>query len=276
MILIFAMFSVNLLLTVKIIGQTAVSAIKDKIDISLFLKNNTTEEESLALKAKISQLAQVREVDYISKASALETFQEKHKNNPEILESLKQIGKNPLSPSLIITPKNLDGLDELVANLNKIEDDIIESRNFTDYKIILDKINAITNKVSEAGILISFIFIIINILVVYNSIRVAIYTHQKEISIMKLVGASNSFIYSPYIISSIFYTLFGLLIVISVYYLFLTLLQPYLETFFIGYNINIVQYYNDYFVRIFGIQFLAGAVINIFASLIAVRKYADV
>ncbi|MDA3839592.1 MAG: permease-like cell division protein FtsX [Patescibacteria group bacterium] len=275
-IIVLALFSVNMLLTVKVIGDTAVLAIKDKIDVSLFLNTDATEESVFSLKTTISTLAQVEEITYISKDEALADFKEKNKSNPELLESLKQLGKNPLTPTLVIKPKNIDHLDELIANLNKIEDPIIESRNFTNYKLMLNKINGITDKVSEAGILISMIFVFITLLVVYNSVRVAIYTHKTEIAVMKLVGASNSFVYLPYVFSALIYTIVGLLIIMLIFYPFLTLLQPYLATFFIGYNINIVSYFTSNVFQIFGLQFLVASTINVGASLIAVKKYANV
>ncbi|NCO79832.1 hypothetical protein COT96_00590 [Candidatus Falkowbacteria bacterium CG10_big_fil_rev_8_21_14_0_10_38_22] len=275
-ILVLALFSINLLLVVKVISATAISAVKEKIDISLYLRTNTEENRILALKAKISKLEQVKDIEYISQQAALESFKVKHKNNPEILQALVELGKNPLSPSLIIKPKNIDQYDELIASLNKIEDDIIESRNFADRKTMLEKINSITDKVSEAGLLMSLVFVFITLLVVYNAIRVAIYTHRMEIGIMKLVGASNWFIRAPYLLSSIIYTLIGLIATIIIFYPFLGLLQPYLEAFFIGYNFNVISYFNSHFIAIFGIEFLAAALINALASLVAVSKYSKV
>ena len=275
-IIVLALFSVNMLLTVKVIGDTAVLAIKDKIDVSLFIDSEASEDSILVLRATISSLSQVDSINYISKDEALEEFKEKNKSNPELLESLKQLGKNPLTPTLVIKPKNIDHLDELIANLNKIEDPIIESRNFTNYKLMLSKINGITDKVSETGILLSLIFVFITLLVVYNSVRVAIYTHKTEIAVMKLVGASNSFVYLPYIFSALIYTIVSLLFIMLIFFPFLTLLQPYLVTFFIGYNINIFGYFSSNVLQIFGLQFLAAATINIGASLIAVKKYANI
>jgi len=112
--------------------------------------------------------------------------------------------------------------------------------------------------------------------VVYNAVRVEIYTHREEIGIMRLVGASNSFVQMPFFLSSLIYTLIGMVVVILILYPFLSLLQPYLETFFVGYNINIISYFNSNFIKIFGLEFLAVAVINALASWMAVRKYARV
>jgi len=275
-ILILALFTVNMLLTVKVIGDMAVEAIREKIDVNLYLKPGASEDAVLALKTKINNLNEVKNVEYISNAQALKNFKEKHQDNPEILEALRELNINPLTPTLVIKPKNLDIFDNLINRLNALDEDIIESRNFTNYKALLEKINDITNKVTEAGIFLSAIFVMITILVIYNSVRVAIYTHRRQITIMKLVGASNWFIQMPYLISSLIYTFFGVGAIMLIFYPFLTLLQPYLEAFFVGYNINLITFFYGNIFTIFGIQFLAAALINMFASLIAVRKYSRV
>lgn len=275
-ILILALFSVNLLLTVHVVSQKAIDSIKEKVDVNLYLKNDSPEDKILALKARVSNLDGVKSVDYISKSQALEAFKGKHRNNPEVLQALRELNKNPLTPILIIKPKNIDNYDDLTNNLTKIDDEIIESRNFDNPKLMLGKIDSIANRVNEAGMFVSLVFIVVTILVVYNSIRVAIYTHQREIQIMRLVGASNWFIRSPYIISSLIYTLFGTAAVILIFYLFLGVLQPYLEAFFSGYDFNLIKYFNDNFIAIFSLEFLGAAFINILASLVAVRKYSKI
>jgi cell division transport system permease protein len=273
-ILVLALFSINMLLVVKIVGVTAVGAIKEKIDINLFLKTTAEENQILALKAKIASMEEVKDVTYVSKADALENFKKNHEEDPELLDALRELGKNPLTPSLIIKPKNLDSFDNLINKLNAIEDNAIESRNFTNYKVMLNKINNITTKVSDAGLVLSTIFILITLLVVYNSVRVAIYTHRREIMIMRLVGASRWFIQMPYLLSSIIYTFIGIVIIMSIFYPFLSLLQPYFEAFFVGYNIDILNYFYVNIIKIFGLEFIGAALINIFTSYLAVRKYS--
>ncbi len=275
-ILTLALFTVNLLATVKVIGDAAINAVKDKIDVNVFLANDAAEDSILALKTRIENLPPVKEVDYITKEEALKQFQEKHQDSPEILDALKELNANPLSPTLVIKPKDLTSMDDLINRLNALDDTIIESRNFTDYKTMLDKINSITDKISEIGVLISTIFIIITILVVYNSVRVAIYTHRREITIMRLVGASHWFINLPFIISGIIYTIISMLVILAVYMSFLSILQPYLETFFVGYSINIAEYFRNNFLMIFGLEFLGAALINIIASLSALRVYSKI
>ncbi len=275
-ILILALFSVNILLTVKVISEAAVNSIKERIDMSIFIVNGTPESEINDLRTMIESIDNVREVTYISELQALENFKAKHSTEANILEALDEVGSNPLSPTLVIKPKDTDRYEELLSSLDSLDYPIIDSMDFDDHRVILDKINSITGKISRAGMILSAIFIAITILLVYNSIRVAIYTHRREIGIMKLVGASHWFIRLPFLISSFNYTSIGVLIVIASFYPFLNLLQPYIDTFFIDYQINIVNYFNANFIEIFGLEFLSLVLVNIFASLIAVNKYSRV
>ncbi|MFA5753778.1 MAG: permease-like cell division protein FtsX, partial [Patescibacteria group bacterium] len=268
-ILLLALFSINTLVTVRLISDSAIGAVKEKINISLFLKPETPESEIMALKAKLASSDKVRDVVYISRQNALEDFRKKYENNQEVLAALKELGRNPLSPSLTIIPKNFDESSLLINELRVLDNPIIESRDFSDNTVILNKINSITKRVNEVGLFIIAIFILTSLLVVYNSIRVAIYTHRQEIEIMRLVGASNAFIYMPYLVSALVYSLVSILIVIAVFYPLLSLLQPYLEVFFTGYSVNILSYFVDNFFAVFGVQFLIILLVNCLASLFA-------
>ncbi len=275
-ILILAMFSINTLILTKTISASAIDAIKNKINISLYLTSNASEAEIFYLKDKIMAMDRVKDVKYISKQEALDSFRANNENNEEILQALTELGQNPLSPSLIINPKNADEVADLIEELKVLDSEIIESRDFADNSLILERINNITNRINDIAIIIIAVFIITSLLVIYNSIKVAIYTHKKEIEIMRLVGASNIFIHAPYLISSLIYTLVASLIIICITFPLLSIAQPYLEVFFVGYNINVVKYFSSHFLSIFGIQFLGIAIINIIASYLAVRKYSKI
>lgn len=274
-ILILALFSINMLLTVNVIGQAAIGAVKEKIDVSIYLKPDSTDDKITELRTQLASLSNVKEVKYISKDDALVIFKASNNSNPEVLQALRELGKNPLTPTLVIVPKDINQSGSLINDLNKIQSDIIDSRNFTDNQALMDKINAVTKKVTEAGLALAIVFVFITLLVIFNSVRVAIYTHNIEISIMRLVGASNSFIYLPYLFSGLFYSLAGVLLTIFLFYPFLGLLQPYLEAFFMGYNVNIINYFNTNFFQIFGLEFVVIALVNILASWWAARKYTQ-
>lgn len=275
-ILLLALFSINTLITVRLISDSTVAAVKEKIDISLYIKSDTSEDQIIALKNQLAESPRIREVVYVSKDQAISSFREKYANNPAILAALKELGRNPLSPSLTIIPKDFNESSLVINELRVTDSPIIESRDFTDNTLILQKINAITKRLSEVGLFIISIFILTSLLVVYNAIRVAIYTHRQEIEIMRLVGASNHFIYLPYLFSALMYSLVSVMIIIAIFYPFLSLLQPYLEAFFVDNSVPLLSYFIDNFFLIFGGQFLAVLFINAIASLFAVRKYSRV
>lgn len=275
-ILILAMLSINTLILIRAISDDAVLAIKEKVDLSLYLKTDAPEAEIFELKNKINSMDKVKAVKYISKQNALDFFRDKNKNNPEILQAILELGKNPLSPSLVMVPENVDMIPGLIEELRAIDSNIVESRDFADNRSLLEKINNITKRINDVGFFVIIIFIVTSLLVVYNSIKVAIYTHKREIEIMRLVGASNVFIYLPFLFSAVIYTFVAVLIMIAVSFPLLGIIQPYLEMFFVDYGINIVSYFVDNVWVIFGWQFVGISFVNVLASYIAVNKYAKV
>lgn len=276
MILILTLFSVNLLLSLKIIGQAAVDNLKNRVDISIYLRQGVSEDKIMSLKARLANLNNVQEVKYVSQAEALQSFQDRHQNNPEIMQALEQLDKNPLTSSLTVKPINPDNYDQLIEDLNKIQDPVIDSRNFQDNKELLNKINSVTKKINDIALSISLIFLLIMLLVIFNSVKLAIYSHRQEIVIMKLVGASNFFIKAPFLFSSLIYTFAGVILTAVIFYPFLSLLQPYLDTFFFGYNIDLLTYFNNCWWKIMGLQFIGTGLVNLLASYIAVGKYSKI
>ena len=141
MILVLTLFSVDLLLSLRIIGQAAVDNLKNRVDVSIYLKQGISEDKILNLKARLANLNNVQEVIYISQSEALESFQKRHQSDPEILQALQELDQNPLAPTLIVKPKDPDHYEELVEELDQIQDPIIESRNFQDNKKLLDDLD---------------------------------------------------------------------------------------------------------------------------------------
>ncbi|MFA6551573.1 MAG: permease-like cell division protein FtsX [Patescibacteria group bacterium] len=276
-ILVLSLFSINFLIAVNHIGETAIKTVEDKIDLSLYLNTDAAEEDISALKRELESVDGVAKVEYISKAQALESFQAKNRDNKSLQEALREIGKNPLNPSLAVQAKELTDYEKIIGALDKLsKNSLIESKNFDDHKNLLTSLETVTSRSREIMILISCIFIAITILVVFNAVRIAIYTHKKEIGVMKLVGASNSFIRAPFLVESILYSLIGVIGVIAIFYPFIHLLQPYLGSFFNTTDLNLVGYFNSNFLYIFGSEFLAASFVNVAASSIAVGKYVKV
>lgn len=277
LILVLTLFSVNLVLAVRAISEAAVGTIKDKIDMSIYLKPDASQERINFLKNKLQEIPEVKDVRFVSKDEAMTNFAKNYQKDSKIAEALRELGGvNPLSPSLVIRPRSVDDFNSVIATLQQVRDPIIESGDFNNHKEMLDKIDVITKRISDAGLMVSLVFVFITLLVIYNTARVAIYTHRNEIGIMRLVGASNWFIRGPFLVASVIYTVVGMLIMIAVFYVFLNLLHPYLETFFSTYNFNIISYFTNNFGMIFGLEFAVALLVNLLAAYLAVGKYSHV
>jgi cell division transport system permease protein len=273
-ILVLALLSVNLLIIFNLVTTAAIDSVEDKININVYFKPELKEDQVLNVKRYMQSLINVKAVDYISREQALENFKIKYNDNAKILETLVEIGDNPLGASLIIKAKTTDDYPVILANLEDPQyNNLIESKDFEDHRLFISRITNITTKVNVAVVVVALIFTLISILIISNAIKMAIYTHRDEIVAMKLVGATNWFVRAPFLFQGIIFGLLSVLVTIILIYPLLGLMQPYViaETGF-----NIISYFNQNFIIIFGLEFIGAIIINIFSSYWAVNKYLDV
>ncbi|MCX6745395.1 MAG: permease-like cell division protein FtsX [Candidatus Parcubacteria bacterium] len=275
-IFILALFSINLLIIFNVIAKTAIASIEGKVDIALYFKPEIKEDQVQNVQRYLQSLMQVKAVDYISKDQALESFKNKHKDNQQIIESLNELDKNPLGASLVIKAKSTNDYPVILEDLSDPQyNNLIESKDFDDHKQIIERITGITKRVSNGVFVIALIFTFISILIIFNAIRMAIYTHREEIIAMKLVGATNWFVQAPYLLQGIIFAFFSLVISVIIIYPLLGFLQPYLALILES-DFNIISYFNQNFAMIFGLEFLGAIIINLLSSYLAVNRYVKV
>lgn len=276
-ILVFTFFSISFLVMLNIVSNSALKAVENKVDISVYFKPEASDNEILSLKSYLSSLPEAKEIIYINKDEALQKFKDAHVDDPVIQKSLEELGRNPLTASFIIKAKNIDDYPKILEQLDKSEySSIIESKNFQTHKDLINQISAIFKKVKMVGIGVTLIFVIIACLIVFNSVRIMIYTHREEIGIMKLVGASDSFVKGPYFMQSIIYSIIACLITIALLYPLMNLIQPYLKEFFSISDFNLLDYFNGHIIEIFGLQLLLIAVLTLISTSIAIKRYLKV
>jgi cell division transport system permease protein len=275
-ILILALFSINLLIIFNIVAKSAIASIENKVNINLYFKPEINEDQILNVQRYLQSLMQIKEIEYVSKEQALENFKNKHKDNPKIIESLAEIDKNPLGASLIIRAKSTADYPVVLENLKDPQyNNMIESKDFDDHKLVIDRISGITRRVNYGVFVVALIFTLISILIIFNAIRMAIYTHREEIVAMKLVGATNWFVRAPYLLQGIIFSVFSVIITVIIIYPFLGFLQPYLGVMLES-DFNIITYFNQNFAMIFGLQLLATMLLNLLSSYWAVNRYVRV
>lgn len=272
-----SLLSISALGAVTVMSTEALRGLEDKIDISVYLKPKLTEGQIYALKAELEALGGVKSVEYVSADEALMKFREKYQNNEQIGEALILLGVNPLGASLVVKAQSEDGYQEILTRLEKGDyDDIIQEARFDDYRQVIAGISDLTNKIRTTGIWVSVLFLLIALMVVFNTMRINIYTHRQEIEIERLVGSTNWFIRGPFWIESILYALVATLLTAGIFYASLAWLQPYMSGLFNGSAFNIVNYFTSNWLTFFGSQFFAAAILNMLASWVAMRRYLKI
>jgi cell division transport system permease protein len=276
-VLVLTLVSINFLLTLNVLTKTAVAEVQDKIDVSIYFKQGVPESEIGNIKSYLLSLPQVKGVEYVSPERALAEFQKKHQNDEVILESLKEVGDNPLGATLVVTAQNPEDYEAIL----KVFDDpqyasVIQDKNFEDHQVVVNKINSVSKKAEKTGVGIAGLFAIVAVLIGYNTVKMTIYTHRDEIGIMKLVGAANWFVRAPYLASGILYGLFSVLLAVIITFPLIGFAEPYLAGFFGNSDFKLVEYFAQNFVPIFGWQFVGVVLLNIVTSSLAVGRYLKV
>jgi cell division transport system permease protein len=186
----------------------------DSIPNDAYLIHN--EEEALALCEKLSKIDNVLGVQYISAEQALEEIKEGGQipeGTAEFFNFEDEYG-NPISGGAVITLKNMADFGKTLETIKNTEGvDAVQS-----HSDLADKINAIKSGMGIAGVWIIAILLIIALVIVSNTIRVTMYSRKLEISIMKAVGATNSFIRLPFVIEGIMIGLVSAVISLGILY----------------------------------------------------------
>ena len=131
--------------------------------------------------------------------------------------------------------------------------------------------NVRSSRMGVAGV-----FGVIAILVVINTVRVAVYTHRGEIRIMRLVGASSWFVRGPFLCEALLFSFVATILTAAVVYIGLYFVQPHFDRLFENVSLSLIGYYNANVILIFGVQFIGIFGVTAVSSFFAVRRYLRV
>ncbi|TES96585.1 ABC transporter permease [Patescibacteria group bacterium] len=278
MIVTLTLLVISALVILSFLGNIALDSIQDKIDVSVYFKTSVSEKEILMVKGRLENLSEVKGVEYVSREQALERFKAEHQDDALVLDSLKG-DDNPLPASLEIKAENPEqyelitqALEDPFYKLLIAEDGISYYQNKTK----IDRLVSITTFMRRTGLGVSLGFIVIALLVVFNSIRVTIYTRREEIEIMKLVGASNWYIRWPFVLEGVMYGIFAMLISFLVIVPLVYYLSPRVLNYLGGENLGLISsfWYSIFILGVF--QFITGILIGTLSSLLAIRQHLKV
>lgn len=255
-----------------------IQQITDRIDISVRLKDEITNEQLTGLTDDLKAFENVREVKYISKDDALEEYKEDNKDRPELVAAVALTGENPLPAQLRLKPRDPNRIEEIRTFLEKPEVKALQSAE-TSYsgerKTAIDNITTTTRLLQRIGVISIIVFAIICVLIIFNTIQMAIFNRRDELTIMRLLGASTWFIRGPFIFETIYYGIVSAVISVAVCNALFALASSTFQASSVG--LLDITYANDYFVRnfwlILTLQLGIGILIGAASSFIATRRY---
>lgn len=242
----------------------------------MYFTPDAKEDSILTLKKSLEALPEVASVNYISADEALSSFKERHANDYLTLQALDELNSNPLGANINIKAKETSQYESIVKffeddnALGKQSQTIIEKINYNQNKTIIDRLTNIIDGARTLGFLLTLILAALSVVITYNTVRLAIFISREEIAIMRLVGASNSYVRGPFIVEGIVCGLIAAFATMILYYPFSVWLGTRMSAFL---GINLFEYYVSHIGQLFLILLVAGMFLGSLSSMFAIRKY---
>lgn len=254
-----------------------VNDLTSHIDVSVYLKDSITDAQRTDLTKKIEAISNVKAVTYLTKEQALKNYQASNATNTNLLAAISATD-NPLPASLNIKPKNPNNLDSIKTFLDKPEIQALQSDPTSysgDRKSAVDNITRATHFFQQAGVVGIIVFVVISMLIIFNTIRMTIFNRRDELIIMRLLGASTSYIRGPFIVETMIYgavaAMVSILICVSLFKVASSTLQASsLGLLDIKYS---DRFFTSHLWGIIGAQVGIGIIIGAVSSMIATRRY---
>ena len=279
LILFFTIFLSLILFVSLTFLNSILSYLETKPQVTVYFQTKTLETQIFKVKDELMSSGKVLSLKYISKNEAFNIYKQLNKDNPLLLE---MVSADILPPSLEIYAKKPIYLPEIAEYLKK-QGDIDEVQYEKD---IVDRLLVLTNTIRKTALIFFSYLILMSIVVLTTTILFKIALKESEITLLKLIGATNFYIRKPYIMESLFLGIsasilsFGIFSVIALYF------NPFLQSYLKGISslsVNVSNYQLTiwplnyiFFAIIFVSSSIFGAVIAIVASYIATNKYLKV
>jgi len=253
----------------------SIEYVKDRLDFSIYFKDEADKNDILKLKNIIENFQNVERVTYVTKEEALANFQKKFISNPILVKALNELKINPFVDYIIVRAKTPEAYDEIA---NYVESSpyraIIDFLTYSENRNVILRFIHFSNYLKFFVAIFLGIILLFSLLIIFNLTLLAIYSQREEIEIFKLIGASNFFIRTPFILSNFISSFVGFML--AEIFIFITLLRT--KEFWpkILYSFNPLGYYLENFWMI-NLNLLGFILISILIStLIALQKYLKV
>ncbi|HTK05386.1 MAG TPA: ABC transporter permease [Candidatus Eisenbacteria bacterium] len=276
-VLVLTLVSINVLLVLNVLGKVAITTVRSKIDVSVHFKPDVEDSRVQTAKIFLLSLPEVKDVQYISPGEALQKFNQDYKTDTGVIESLGEVGTNPFGATLVVQAHKLEDYPKIMGSLSDpMYASIIEAKDYDDRQTMIARVEDISRKLEAFGIGVSAIFGLITLLIVWNTIRVSIYTRKEEIGIMRLVGASDGFIRAPFYVEAILWSVLSFALCAAAVWPAVRFAQPFLQNFFGTTSVDLVGFYAANLPAIVALEFGSVALMGLVTSKMATAKYLKV
>ncbi len=274
-VMVVALLITSASVVISIATRNIVTELSQRYEVNIYLLDDATEAARNNLKHDLEQNEYVLQVVYIDKAEANRRFLQDNSDDESLLAGAS-IVPNAAPASFQITLKDLDKAPEIqeYAESDKygsvVEDALIGK---TDSVKTLERAAALQRITPKISAVAALIFMTISVLIIFNTIRIAIFTRSEEIKIMKLIGATPSYIRGPYIVEASLYGVIAGIIAFSLLYLLIL---------FIGQKVAATAEFAPTYslltqpttVLVFFVGCLAsGILVGVISSMLAMEKY---
>lgn len=270
------LFIISVIMVLYVLTSIAIQTSADKIGVvTAYFNQQTTDKEKENVISEVEALPGVKQVFFTSKEQAIAQFRERHQNDSWIatLDELSD-SDNPLNGSIAVQAQDLTDYPFIQENLQG-ERYVPYFQTVRDNQGVIDKLYAIILFITRFGILLAATFMVVTVLVTFNTIRLTIYNRRSEVEIMRLVGATNWFIRWPFIIEGLMYALFATILTSLIIFGLLMLLSGKIEQFLSISSLG-TSLIKGLFWQILAINFVASMGLTVLASSIAMRRYLKV
>ena len=269
-----ALFVLGLIMAVVMNINNIVAGLESKVEITIFLKADTQSSDIERMEQQIKGWEGINEFDYISKDEALETWREEWGDMKYLLDGYNS-ENNPLPDSFHITVEKPEYVESVVQKAKGFS--AVEKVQYS--KDVVDSITSIASTTRLFGMIIVIVLIIMSMVIIYNTIRISVFSRRREVNIMKYIGATDWYIRWPFLIEGLVLGIIGAVIsgglTAGVYSLLLkrissSPMQGNLFSQFQLLSLDSIVY------PIAGLFLLVGGTVGITASLLSIRKHLKV
>lgn len=266
----------------SVILTSTAELMKDKIDITIYLKPNTSAEVLGKLSDIVSKDPNTRSVETSTSEEEYEKFLKENAESDEVInildDEMKEIMIGKMQATMRIKVKDVDNLGS-IKDLVETNDDFVkytDKEKLPTYDVNRAEIATITSWARIArtgGIVMAVVFLIISVLIIFSTIRMAIFSRREEIYMMRLVGADKSFIRGPFLVEAEICGIISGLVAATVSYFGFMFIAPKLDGYGIDVSVitNILQ--SNQLILVYLAFVLGGIIIGRVSARLAISKY---